>query len=257
MFALLVQFDVRPRLAALLSLGLVVSPPLLVAILRIGRSVDPLSSLVMTLGCLFIVRRRRLALTVTLVLGVAVKETALFLIPLAYAVWAERLVDRRALRDALLVAVAPLAGYALLRASIAAVGSQYTPEFRGSFLHVRLSSLGKAFSGVELRRLAYTYGPLWLAAPFALRTVPFARRGLVLVALCVLALTVSFDAGRVLFIAAPVVYVAAASAVRERRALAALLVIALFALDAGYGAYMEAYGLTHGLQTGVSHVPVY
>lgn len=69
------------------------------------------------------------------------------------------------------------------------------------------------------RRLAYTYGPIWLAAPFALRSVPFARRGLVLVALCLISLSFASDWGRMIFLAAPVFYVAAASVVQHRRRL--------------------------------------
>ncbi len=258
LYVLMREFGIPVWLACALAVGFAVSPTLLVALLRHGRSVDPATILVMILGCLFIVRRQKVALAVTLLIGVAVKETSLFLIPFAYAVWAQRPVDRDALRDVALVSVAPIAGYIAVRMSISAIGSQYTPEFTGSFLHVRLDVLRQAFSGTEPRRLAYTYGPLWIAAPLALLSVPFARRGLVLVAVCVLAMTVSYDSPRIIFLAAPVFYVAAALAVQHRRRLALATVIALLAVDLGYAVYMQAYGVQHGLDNnGTSPIVAY
>ena len=256
LYVLMREFDINPWLACVLSVGFAVSPTLLVVLLRHGRSVDPASILVMILGCLFIAGRRKVALVVTLLLGVAVKETSLFLIPLAYAVWAQRPVDRDALRDVALVSVLPIAGYIALKASVPAIGGQYTPELKGSFLHLRLEVLRRAFSGNAPRRLAYAYGPLWVVAPVALLSVPFARRGLVLVAVCVLAMTVSFDSQRIIFLAAPVFYVAAALVVQHRRRLALATVIALLAVDLSYAAYMQDYGIQHGIDsTGASPIP--
>jgi hypothetical protein len=189
---------------------------------------------------------------VTLLIGVAVKETSFFLVPLAYAVWADRPLDARALRDVALVAVVPVAAYAGLRSSVTVVGGAYARGYTGSFLHVRLEVFRQSFSGVELRRLAYTYGPLWLVAPFALRDLSFARRGLVLVGLCVASLAVSYDSARIMFLAAPVFYVAAGWVLRPRPRLATLTVIALLAVDIGYGIYLQAYGVTHGLDTPVA-----
>ena len=101
---------------------------------------------------------------------------------------------------------------------------------------------------------------MWLAAPFALRDLPFARRGLVLVALCAGSMTFAFDWGRIIFLAAPVFYVAAAYAVRDRRRLATLTIAGLLALDLGYAIYMQAYGVTHGIEPRIGQqqrVPVY
>jgi hypothetical protein len=70
-------------------------------------------------------------------------------------------------------------------------------------------------------------------------------------------MTFAFDWGRIIFLAAPVFYVSAAWVVRNRRRLALALVIGLFALDLGYGIYMQAYGVTHGIDRSVSGVPVY
>jgi hypothetical protein len=262
MYALLREFEIEWRLATALCVGFVLSPTLLVVLLRHGRSIDPASVLVMTLGTLFIVRRQRAALAATLFVGVAVRESSLFLIPFAYAVWAEQLLDRRALRDVALVSALPLIVYVVLRTSIDAVGRQYIPGYTGPFFRERWDILRQALSGhtlvVELRRLANTYGPLWLVAPFALRTSTFARRGLVLVALCVASMTFAFDWGRIIFLAAPVFFVASALVLVGRRRLALATVIALFALDIGYGIYMQAYGVQHGLDTTVSRrVPVY
>ena len=239
LYMLLSEVGIAPRLALALCVGFVLSPTLLVALLRNGRSVDPLSTLAMMLGCLWIVRRARVALAVTLFVAIGVKETTVLLVPLAYAVWAERPLDAAALRDTAMVAIAPLAAYLLLRAGVTAVGSGYTPEYSGSFLHARWAVLRQSLSLTELRRLAYTFGPLWVAAAAALRRERFARRGAVLVGLCALALTVSFDTGRVMFIAAPVVVVSAALAVRAHRRAAVALVVTLLLMDAAYAVYME------------------
>jgi hypothetical protein len=249
LYALMRDFQVSARLAGALAVGFAVSPNLLVVLLRHGRSIDPATTLVMVLGCLFIVRRQKLALALAILVGVAVKETSLFLIPFAYAVWAQRPIDRAALRDVALVAAAPIAGYILLRVAVSAVGGQYTPGYGGPFLKARIDVFRQVLTIGQLKRVAYAFGPLWLLAPFALRSLPFARRGLVLVALCVIAMTVSFDAGRIIFLAAPVFYVAAASVVDHRRRLALIAVVALFALDIGYAGYMQYHGVQHGLDT--------
>jgi hypothetical protein len=262
LYVLLKQFDIEPRLAAALSVGFVLSPTLLVVLVRNGRSIDPASVLVMLLGCLFIVRRQRPALALTLLIGVAVRESTLFLIPFAYAVWARRWVDVEALRDVALTCALPVALYLVLRTSIDAVGRQYIPGYTGPILKARIDLLKNAFSGgtlpTELRRLAYTYGPVWLAAPFALRNVRYVRCGLIIVVLCLVSMTFAFDWGRIIFLAAPIFFVAAATVVQHRRRLALALVITLFALDVGYGIYLQAYGVQHGIDQSVSrNIPVY
>jgi hypothetical protein len=264
LYALMREFEIGERLATAFAIGFALSPPLLVVLLRHGRSIDPASVLVLTVGCLTIVRRQRLALSATILIGVAVRESSMYLIPLAYAVWAKRLLDREALKDTVLVGALPAIAYVLVRASIAAVGRQYIPGYTGSFLQNRWDIIKQGLSGntlwVELRRLGAAFGPVWLAAPFAVRDLPFARRGLVLVALCVGSMTFAFDWGRIIFLAAPVFYVAAAYAVRDRRRLAALTVAGLLALDLGYAIYMQAYGVTHSIEPRIGQqqrVPVY
>jgi len=253
MYALLREFEIDDRLAVGLALAFCLSPPLLDVLLRNGRELDAAAILLITLGCLWIVQRRRVALAVTLLIGATVHESCLFLVPLAYAVWAERAFDLRALRDVAAVAIVPLALYAYLRLSIVAVGEAYQPGYTGSFFGGRLDVLRDALTHggwhLELRRIALVYGPLWLAAPLALRKLPFARRGLVLVVLCVASMTYAIDWDRMIFFAAPVFYVAAAYVVRERRRLAAVTVIALLAMDAGYAVYMQVHGVRHGIDS--------
>jgi hypothetical protein len=253
LFALMREFGVGQRLASGLAVGFVISPPLLVVFLRNGIEVDAAAIMVITLGCLFIVRRQSVALAITLLLGATIHEACLFLIPLAYAVWAERLIDAQALRDLALVALGPVVVYIYLRTSIVAVGEQYQPGYYGPFLTNRGDVIRDALRGggwkTELRRLALVYGPLWIAAPLALPKLRFARRGLVLVVLCVAAMTFALDWGRMIFFAAPVFYVAAAYVVQNRRRLAVFAIVGLLAVDLGYAAYMQVHGVKHGLDS--------
>ena len=99
-----------------------------------------------------------------------------------------------------------------------------------------------------LRRVALAFGPLWLAAPFALRDLRYARAGLVLIACCLVAMTFALDWGRIILLAAPVILVAAAWPLRHRATLAAAAVGSLLALDLGYAIYMEDLG---GAQDGI------
>jgi hypothetical protein len=253
LYALLLEFDIDRPLAGWLAVGFSVSPSLLVVFLRDGRGVDAAAVLVITLGCLFIVRRQKVPLVVTLLVGTTIHESCMFLVPLMYAVWAERPIDPKALRDVAAVAAVPVAVYLYLRASIVAVGEAYQPGYTGPFFQARIDVLRDALQNggwhVELRRVALVYGPLWLAAPFAVRALRFARRGLMLVGFCLVSMTFALDWGRAIFFAAPVIYVAAAYAVRNRRRLAVAMVIGLLALDCGYAVYMQVHGVKHGLDT--------
>jgi hypothetical protein len=253
LFALLCEFDVGAEFAAGLAVGFAISPPLLVVFLRNGIEVDPAAIMIINLGCLFIVRRARIALAITLLAGTTVHESCLFLIPFAYAVWARELIDPDALRDVATVAVLPILVYVYLRTRIVAVGEAYQPGYTGGLVSARVDvlrdALGHGGWRSEVRRMALAYGPLWLAAPFALPRLSFARRGLVLVALCVGSMTFALDWGRMIFFAAPVFYVAAAYVLRDRRRLALLAVVGLLAVDVGYAVYMQVHGVTHGLDS--------
>lgn len=257
LYALMRDFHAGRVLATWLVIGFVLSPTLLVVLVRHFRSIDPASILVMTLGCLFIVRRRRVELLITLLVGTAVRESTIFLVPFAYVVWARRPVDRQAARDVVLTCLAPVILYFVIRTTVHAVGKQYIPGYTGSFLRARWDLVRAAGVGVEIRRLAYTYGPIWLVAPFALRDLSFARRGLVLVVLCVASMTYAYDWGRIIFLAAPVFYVSAAHVLRHRRRLAIATVVALLAVNVGYGVYLQVHGIAHGLDTSSPHIPVY
>ncbi len=264
MFLLLAEFDTPEWLAAGLSVGFALSPTLLVVLLRHGRSVDAAAVLIITTGTLFIVRRQRLALALTLLGGATIHESCLFLIPFAYAVWARQLIDRDAALELARVAAAPLLLYVVIRTQIRAVGLQYIPGYQGSFLRARWDMVRSGLSGSELspeiRRIAYAYGPIWFVAPLALRDDRFARRGLVLVGLCLMGMTFAFGWGRIIFFAAPVFYVAAARVLSQRRSLALAVVLALLAMDIGYAVYMQLYGVQHGIDTTITssqRVPVY
>ena len=265
LFALLGEFDVDPRLAVWLAVCFCVSPPLLVVLLRNGRGVDAAAILIITLGTLFIVRRQRMALALTLLAGTTIHESCLFLIPLAYAVWAQRLFDFDALRDLALVAVLPVLLYLYLRHAIVAPGEQFQPGYGGPWFSERYDVVRDALRGggwkLELRRVFIAFGPLWFAAPFALARLRFARRGLVLVALSVASMTYALDWGRAIFFSAPVVYVAAAYVLTppQRRKLAVAVVALFLVLDLGYAVYMQVHGVAHGLNTAAppARGPVY
>jgi hypothetical protein len=158
----------------------------------------------------------------------------------------------------------PLISYVILRTSIDAVGKQYITGYSGSFLQARWDIVKQGLSGSDLfqqvRRVALAYGPIWLVAPFALGRSAFARRGLVLVALCVLSMTYAFGWGRIIFFAAPVFYVATGQVIRARRRLALVTIIALLAFDVAYAAYLQSYGVQHGIDSTIgpsTQVPAY
>ncbi len=251
MFVLLRRFGVARWLAAALSLCLVVCPPLLVVSLRQGRGVDPASLLVMIAGALAIVDRRPRALAVIVLVGAFVRESSLFLIPFAYAIWARAWWDPKAAREALAAGVPGVVAYLALRLTIPTVGREqvigYDSLVGGRWTVLR-DTLHEPW--LAIRRVISAFGPLWLFAPFALRDLPFARRGLVLVALCAVAMTFAQDWGRIVLLAAPVIYVAAAHVLNPRRALAIAAVALFVAMDVGYAIYMQTSGVENGIVNG-------
>ncbi len=241
-YALMRRFGAERWLAAGLALCLATCPPLLAASLRQGRGVDAESVLVMLAGGLAIAARRPAALGVIVLLGALVRESSLFLVPFAYAVWAERPLDWRAAREVGAAAVPGVAVYAALRLALPTVGS-----YGG-----RLDLLRQALHGPlgQARRLASSFGPLWLAAPFALLDLRYARRGLVLVALCVLSMLYALDWGRVILLAAPVFYAGGAHVLRNRRGLAIAAVAAFAGMNVGYAIHMDRGGTERGIING-------
>jgi hypothetical protein len=259
LFLLLERFEIARRVSVPLAFVLALSPPLLVASLRQGYNPDPVTVLVMVAGALFIVDRRPVALALTLLVGALNRESALFLAPLAYAVWAQRPLDRAALLRVLAVAAPAFAVFCALRFAIPTVGKEQVPGYGASLIGGRFEVLGdglRAFFDVELRRLAITFGPLWLLAPPALRDFSFARRGLVLVPLVVLAMSFALDWGRVAFVAAPVVYAAAAWTLHHRPRLLAPTLAACAVLVFGYAAYMQLAGTQNVIDAGLPAYPL-
>jgi len=248
-YVLLRRFEVGKLLAAGVGLAFAICPTLFVVSLRQGASVDPESVFVMFAGTLAIVDRRPLVLAAILLVGVFVRESTLFLIPFAYAVWANRLWDGETLGRVLVLSLPALIAYAALRLAIPAVARDQVLGY-DSLLGGRADVLQAAADDPQypLRRMALAFGPLWLAAPFALRDLKFARQGLVLIACCLVAMTFALDWGRIILLAAPVVLVAAGWVLKDRRKLAAAAVVAFFALDLGYAVYMEDFG---GAQDGI------
>ena len=259
LFMLLERLGITRATSLPLAGVLVLSPPLLVASLRQGYNPDPLTVLVMVTGALFVVERRPVALGVTMLIGALNRESALFLAPLAYAVWAQRPLDRAALGRVLAVAAPALVAFCALRLTIPTVGRELVPGYGGSLIGGRIDVLRdglRAFFDVEARRLALIFGPLWLLAPLALREFSFARRGLVLVGLCLVAMTFALDWGRVAFVATPVVYAAAAWTIDRRPALRVPALAACALMIAGYAVYMQLAGTQNIIDSGLPPYPL-
>ncbi|MDQ3740844.1 MAG: hypothetical protein M3389_07855 [Actinomycetota bacterium] len=258
LFLLLDRLRISRGVSVPLALALACSPPLLVASLRQGRNPDPLTILVMVTGALFIVERRPVPLGLTMLVGAFNRESALFLAPLAYAVWAERPLDLRALRTVALAAAPGVVAFVTLRLAIPTVGREQVPGYGGSLVGGRVDVVEEALEapGTQVRRLFAIYGPLWAVAPFALAGMRFARRGTVLVALCALACTFALDWGRIFFIAAPVVYAASAWVLDRRPAWRAPVFALLVALVVGYAAYMQVDGVENLIEAGPPPYPV-
>ncbi|MBA3264605.1 MAG: hypothetical protein H0T69_19480 [Thermoleophilaceae bacterium] len=242
-YVLMRRFGVRPWLAAALALCLVTCPQLFVVSLRQGRNVDPETVLVMMAGGLAIADRRPLALGLVIALGATIRESALFLIPFAYAYWATRPVDGEALKRVAVAGLPGLAAYVAIRTGIPTTRNGY-----GKALDIVKQVVDDP--QVELRRIFIAFGPLWFAAPFALRDLRYARAGLALFACCVFSFLFVRDWGRVVLLAAPVVYVAAAHVLNDRRRLAIAAVAAFVALDVGYAVYMQAHGVEANIING-------
>ena len=258
LFLLLERLAIPRRVSVPLAFVLVLSPPLLVASLRQGYNPDPLTVLVMVTGALFIVERRPVPLALTMLVGVLNRESALFLAPLAYAVWAQRPLDRAALARVLAVAAPAVVAFCALRLAIPTVGRELVPGYGASLIGGRIEVLGdglRAFD-IEARRLALIYGPLWLLAPLALRDFWFARRGLVLVPLCMIAMTFALDWGRVAFVAAPVVYAAAAWTLHQRPRLLAPALALCALMIVAYAVYMQLVGTQNIIDAGLPPYPL-
>jgi hypothetical protein len=248
-YLLMRQLGSDRRVAVALALLMSVSPPFLIVMLRHGRNPDIATVFLMMAASYFAVRRERWRLAVTLAVGVVVREAVLFVIPFAYALWAVRPLDRRAVLDSLAVAAPAVVIYAAIRLGIRTVGETQVPGYAGSLVAERFTVIKLGLQSVfqEARRMFTVYGPLWLVAPLALHDMRFARRGLVLVVLSVVAMSFALDWGRMILLAAPVFYPAAAH-VLSRRPSWRVPVFAAFALLAiVYAVYMDVSGVKSGI----------
>ncbi|HEX3391352.1 MAG TPA: hypothetical protein VHS55_02200, partial [Solirubrobacteraceae bacterium] len=217
-FALMRRLGAPAAVAAPLAFALAVSPPLLIVALRDGRNPDAVTILFMMAATLLAVQRRPRALAVTLLVGVLFREAVLFVIPLAYAVWAAKLWDRDVAVRVLVAGAPAVAAYVALHLAIPTVGRSSVPGYSGSLVGERghVIALGLESLATELRRMFSVFGPLWLLAPLALRGSRFARRGLALVACSLVSMTFALDWGRMIFLSAPVFYPAGAFTLTAR-----------------------------------------
>ncbi len=237
------------RVAAALALLMSISPPFLIVMLHHGRNPDIATVFLLMAASYFAVRRERWRLAVTLALGVAVREAVLFIIPFAYALWALRPLDRRAALDTIAVAAPAVAVYAAIRLGIRTVGETQVPGYGGSLVGERFTVIKQGLQSgfLQARRMFTIYGPLWLVAPLALRDMRYARRGLVLVALSVVAMSFALDWGRMILLAAPVFYPAGAHVLSRRPSWRAPVFAAFVLLAIGYAVYMDVSGVKSGI----------
>lgn len=250
-FVLLRRFDVGERLATGLALVLATSPGLLIVSLRDGRNTDSATVFLMTLAVLLMVDRRPRALAVTLLLAALTRESAMFLVPLTYAVWAARPVDRDALKLTALVCAPAVAAYAALRLGLPTVGREQVLGYGEGLVQGRIDNLHRGFDDgpTEIRRIFVAFGLLWLVAPFALRDSSFVRRGLVLVACCLASMTFALDWGRMILLASPVVLIAAGLVLQRHPRLITPILAGCALINVGYAVHMQRGGVHDGIDT--------
>lgn len=247
-YLLMRALGARRQIAACLCLLLTISPPFLVVVLRGGRNADIATVLVMMAATYFVVRRKYLALTATLLLGVTVRESALFIPPLAYALWAKGPIDRSAACRVVATATPAAAAYVAIRLGIRTLGEAQVPGYGGSLIGDRLTvmKLGLQNPGQQARRIFSVFGPLWGLVPLAMQD-PIARRGAVLLVLCIASMTFAVDWGRMALLAAPVVYPVAGRVLERHSRLRAPVLIGFLVLTIGYAVYMADGGVRKGI----------
>jgi hypothetical protein len=258
-YVLLRRFAVADALAAGLGLFMATSPGLLVVSLRDGRNTDAATVFLMLLAVLLMVDRRPRALAVTLLVAALTRESAMFLVPLTYAIWAARPLDGDAARRTALVCAPAIVAYVALRLGLPTVGRELVPGYGDGVIDGRLNNLHRGLDDwqTEGRRIGTQFGPLWLLAPFALRDSAFARRGLVLIAACLVAMTFALDWGRILLLAAPVVVVAAGVTLQRQRRLVVPVLVVCAALNVTYAVHMDRGGVREGIDhNGLPPYPV-
>ena len=158
----------------------------------------------MLAGGLAIADKRPLALGITIAVGATIRESALFLIPFAYAYWAARPIDTDALKRTAAAGLPGLALYAAIRTGIPTTRNGY-----GSALDI-VERGSRQPAGRAAAHLHRVRAALVRRAVRAAGTSRYARAGLALFACCLLSFLFVRDWGRVVLLAAPAVYVAAA-----------------------------------------------
>jgi len=248
-YLLMRQLGGVSSVAATLAILMCVSPPFLLVVIRQGRNPDIATVFFLMAATYFVVRRSYARVALTLVIGVAFREAVLFAVPLAYAVWATRPIDGRAFGRTVAVGLPAVTAYLGLRVGIQTVGETQVPGYAGSLVGARFAVIkdGLRTPLQEARRMATIYGPLWVISPLALRGMPYARRGLVLVALCGLAMTFALDWGRMMLLAAPVFYPAGAFVLSRRPGLRLPTYGLMLTLAIGYAFYMDVAGVQSGI----------
>ncbi|WP_354702086.1 hypothetical protein DSM112329_02439 [Paraconexibacter sp. AEG42_29] len=249
-YVLLRRFAVREALAAAIGLILATSPGLLVVSLRDGRNTDAATVFLMLLAVLLMVDRRPRALAATLLVAALTRESAMFLVPLTYALWAARPVDVDAARLTAVVCAPAVTVYAALRLGIPTVGREQVLGYGEGLIEGRIENLRRGLDRwtTEGRRIFTQFGPLWLVAPLALRDTPFVRRGLVLFAGCLVSMTFALDWGRMMLLAAPVVVVAAGVVLqRHGRRVVVPVLVGCALLNVGYAVHMHRTGVAEGI----------
>lgn len=257
-FVLLRRFAVSPRLAAAIALFLATSPGLLIVSLRDGRNTDAATVFLMLLAVLLMVDRRPRALAATLLVAAFTRESAMFLVPLTYALWAARPVDLAAARRTALVCAPAVAVYVGLRIGLPTVGRELVHGYGDGLVRGRIHNLrdGLADPLMRVRRMLTEFGPLLLIAPLALRDTPFVRRGLVLVACCLVSFTFALDWERIVLLAAPVVLVGAGVVLqRSRRELVGVVLGLCLLLNVAYAVHMQRSGVVEGIDR--NNLPAY
>jgi hypothetical protein len=249
LYVLLRRYEVPVWLAVALGLLLALSPAMLVVSLRQGRNPDAVAVFAMFAGSLCVVDRRSGAFAVVLLLGSLVRETTLFLIPFAYAMWAERPFDSSALRRVALASAPALGAYLAVRWAVPTVGRNQVLGYRGGLIDGprQLLDVARDQAWPQIRRVGLAFGPLWLCFPFALRGLRFARAGLIVLGLTAFACLFAIDWGRVLFLAAPFVFVPSGWILARHRGAAVAAVAALAVMNAGYAIHMDRSGVAEGI----------
>jgi hypothetical protein len=248
-YLLMRRLGAASSVASVLAILMCVSPPFLLVIIRQGRNPDIATVFFMVAATYFVVRRSYWKVALAVLIGVAFREAVLFIVPLAYAVWAMRPIDRRALGHTLAIGVPAITAYLGLRVGVHTIGEAQVPGYAGSLVGERWQVVkdGLKTPFQEARRMITIYGPLWLVSPVALRDMSYARRGLVLVVLSLLAMTFALDWGRMILLAAPVFYPAAAFVLSRRPGWRLPTYAAMLALAIGYAVYMDVSGVQTGI----------